>query len=92
MDIQAIQQQGIGVFDSGIGGLTVANAIHTQLPKESIYYFGDTDRIPYGTKPASTVLQYCLEISQFLLEQSAKVIVVACNTATAAALPQLRTT
>lgn len=92
MDIQTIQQQGIGVFDSGIGGLTVANAIHSHLPNESIYYFGDTDRIPYGTKPASTVLQYCLEISQFLLDQSAKVIVIACNTATAAALPQLRTT
>lgn len=90
MDIQTIQQQGIGVFDSGIGGLTVANAIHSQLPNESIYYFGDTDRIPYGTKPASTILQYCLEISQFLLDQSAKAIVVACNTATAAALPQLR--
>lgn len=92
MDIQTIQQQGIGVFDSGIGGLTVANAIHSHLPNESIYYFGDTERIPYGTKPASTILQYCLEISQFLLDQNAKVIVVACNTATAAALPQLRAT
>ncbi len=92
MDIQTIQQQGIGVFDSGIGGLTVANAIHSRLPNESIYYFGDTDRIPYGTKPVSTILQYCLEISQFLLEQGAKIIVVACNTATAAALPQLRAT
>ena len=92
MDIQSIQLQGIGVFDSGIGGLTVANAIHSHLPNESIYYFGDTDRIPYGTKPASIILQYCLEVSQFLLEQSAKVIVVACNTATAAALPQLRAT
>lgn len=92
MDIQSIQLQGIGAFDSGIGGLTVANAIHSRLPNESIYYFGDTDRIPYGTKSASTILQYCLEISQFLLDQSAKVIVVACNTATAAALPQLRAT
>ena len=90
MDIQSIQLQGIGVFDSGIGGLTVANAIHSHLPKETIYYFGDTDRIPYGIKPASIVRQYCLEVSQFLIEQSAKAIVVACNTATAAALPQLR--
>jgi len=92
MDTNHIHQQAIGVFDSGIGGLTVANAIHTHLSKESIYYFGDTNRIPYGTKPASTVLQYCMEISQFLLDQSCKVIVVACNTATAAALPQLRAT
>lgn len=90
MDTKFIQQQAIGVFDSGIGGLTVANAIHTRLPKESICYFGDTHRIPYGTKPASTVLQYCMEISEFLLDQACKVIVVACNTATAAALPQLR--
>ncbi len=92
MYIQAIQQQAIGVFDSGIGGLTVANAIHSRLSNESIYYFGDTDRIPYGTKSSSTILQYCLEISEFLLERSVKTIVVACNTATAAALPQLRAT
>lgn len=92
MDEQSIQQQAIGVFDSGIGGLTVANAIHSRLPYESLYYFGDTDHIPYGTKPASTILQYCMEISQFLLDQACKVIVVACNTASAAALPQLRST
>lgn len=90
MDESSIQPQAIGVFDSGIGGLTVANAIHKRLPNEILHYFGDTEHIPYGTKPAATILQYCMGISQFLLDQSCKVIVVACNTATAAALPQLR--
>ncbi|MEZ5040805.1 MAG: glutamate racemase [Saprospiraceae bacterium] len=87
---QSIQQQAIGVFDSGIGGLTVANAIKTLLPYESIYYFGDTAHIPYGTQSASTIQQYCEDITTFLLQESCKIIVIACNTATAAALPQLR--
>lgn len=86
----SIQQQAIGVFDSGIGGLTVANAIKDLLPYESIYYFGDTSHIPYGTQSASTIQQYCEDITTFLLQESCKIIVIACNTATAAALPQLR--
>ncbi len=90
MDDQSIQSQAIGVFDSGIGGLTVANAILAQLPNESICYFGDTAHIPYGTKQVPTIRQYCEQITTFLLTRSCKAIVVACNTATAAALPHLR--
>lgn len=80
----------IGVFDSGMGGLTVAHAIVDRLPQASLLYFGDTAHIPYGTKSADLVLQYSENISQFLIESGCKVIVVACNTASAAALPQLR--
>lgn len=80
----------IGVFDSGLGGLTVAHAIMRQLPSESLIYFGDTARVPYGPKSPDTVRRYSREISAFLLEQGVKAIVVACNTATAHALPALR--
>jgi glutamate racemase len=80
----------IGVFDSGLGGLTVAHAIMHQLPAESLIYFGDTARVPYGPKSPDTVRRYSREISAFLLEQGVKAIVVACNTATAHALPTLR--
>jgi glutamate racemase len=80
----------IGVFDSGLGGLTVAHAIMRQLPAESLIYFGDTARVPYGPKSPDTVRRYSREISAFLLEQGVKAIVVACNTATAHALPTLR--
>jgi glutamate racemase len=80
----------IGVFDSGLGGLTVAHEIMRQLPSESLIYFGDTARVPYGPKSPDTVRRYSREISAFLLEQGVKAIVVACNTATAHALPTLR--
>ncbi|MDB4882647.1 MAG: Glutamate racemase [Gemmatimonadetes bacterium] len=80
----------IGVFDSGLGGLTVAHAIMRQLPGESLVYFGDTARVPYGPKSPDTVRRYSREITSFLLEQGVKAIVVACNTATAHALPVLR--
>lgn len=80
----------IGVFDSGLGGLTVAHAIMRQLPTESLIYFGDTARVPYGPKSPETVRRYSREISAFLIEQGVKAIVVACNTATAHALPALR--
>ena len=80
----------IGVFDSGLGGLTVAHEIMRQLPAESLIYFGDTARVPYGPKSPDTVRRYSREISAFLLEQGVKAIVVACNTATAHALPTLR--
>ena len=82
----------IGVFDSGLGGLTVAHAIMRQLPHESLVYFGDTARVPYGPKSPETVRRYSLEIATFLLEQGVKAIVVACNTATAHALPMLQET
>jgi len=80
----------IGVFDSGLGGLTVAHAIMRRLPSESLIYFGDTARVPYGPKSPDTVRRYSREIAAFLLDQGVKAIVVACNTATAHALPVLQ--
>lgn len=80
----------IGVFDSGIGGLTVVRELMKQLPHESIIYFGDTARVPYGPKSPDTVLRYSREIVALLREQGVKAIVIACNTATAHALPALR--
>lgn len=80
----------VGVFDSGIGGLTVAHEIMRQLPNESIVYFGDTARVPYGPKSPDAVRRYSQEIAGFLRDQDVKAIVVACNTATAHALPTLR--
>jgi glutamate racemase len=79
----------IGVFDSGIGGLTVVAALRSFLPNESIYYLGDTARVPYGGKSPSTVQRYSREIASLLLEGDAKTIIVACNTASALALPVL---
>ncbi|MDX2184783.1 MAG: glutamate racemase [Gemmatimonadaceae bacterium] len=80
----------IGVFDSGLGGLTVVHALRDRLPHESIVYLGDTARVPYGPKSPETVRRYADEIARWLLAQHVKLIVVACNTATAHALPQLR--
>jgi glutamate racemase len=80
----------IGVFDSGIGGLTVVSELMRQLPDESIIYFGDTARVPYGPKSPDTVRRYSREITHYLQEQGVKAVVVACNTATAHALPTLR--
>ena len=80
----------VGVFDSGIGGLTVARELMRQLPHESIIYFGDTARVPYGPKSPETVRRYSREITSFLQEKGVKAVVVACNTATAHALPELR--
>jgi glutamate racemase len=80
----------IGIFDSGIGGLTVARAIFEQLPGESTVYFGDTARVPYGPKSPETVRRYSLEILRWLLEQRVKVVVIACNTSTAHALETLQ--
>ncbi len=81
----------IGVFDSGIGGLTVVREIRRHLPSEDILYFGDTARVPYGPKSPETVQRYSREIADFLLTRGVKAIVVACNTATAHALPLLET-
>lgn len=80
----------IGVFDSGIGGLTVAKSLFEFLPNENIIYFGDTARLPYGTKSKETVIKYSIEITKFLLHKNVKMIVVACNTASSVALPFLR--
>lgn len=75
----------IGIFDSGIGGLTVASAVHAALPKERIIYFGDTIHLPYGDKSADAIRYYALKISKFLLEQNCKMIIIACNSASSAA-------
>ncbi len=83
------EEKPIGVFDSGIGGLTVVRALRELLPEEAIYYLGDTARVPYGGKSAATVQRYSLEIAGLLLEENCKTIVVACNTASALALPEL---
>jgi glutamate racemase len=80
----------IGVFDSGIGGLTVVRALRDLLPAEDIFYIGDTARTPYGTKGRSTIERYSIEISGLLLAENAKLIVVACNTASALAVPRLQ--
>jgi glutamate racemase len=80
----------IGIFDSGLGGLTVVREVIRQLPHERIIYFGDTARVPYGPKSPDTVRRYSHEISTFLTSQDVKAIVVACNTATAHALPMLQ--
>lgn len=76
----------IGVFDSGAGGLTVVRQIRKLLPNESVLYFGDTGRVPYGPRPQSQVREFSVEISEFLQARGAKAIIIACNTATAAAL------
>src|SRR6201997_4405924 len=77
--------QPIGIFDSGIGGLTVANAIAKVLPNEQLIYFGDTAHLPYGDKSPDSIKYYSIRIAQFLLEQNCKAIVIACNTASALA-------
>ena len=79
----------IGVFDSGIGGLTVVKELFTTVPFEPIVYFGDTARVPYGTKSVETVRRYAQEDAELLLAHDVKMIVVACNTAASVALEQL---
>ena len=80
----------VGVFDSGVGGLTVAREIMRNLPSEKIVYFGDTARVPYGSKSRETIIRYSRQIIRFLQEQQVKAIVVACNTASAFALDAVR--
>src|SRR3989442_8272744 len=84
-----MDERPIGVFDSGIGGLTVVKALRDLLPDEKIFYLGDTARVPYGGKSAITVERYSLEIADMLIEENAKIVVVACNTASSLALPKL---
>ncbi|HPQ81504.1 MAG TPA: glutamate racemase, partial [bacterium] len=84
------REKPVGIFDSGIGGLTVLASVRRRLPAESIVYLGDTARVPYGNKSAETVVRYALECAEFLAERDAKALVVACNTASAYALPELR--
>ena len=82
----------IGVFDSGVGGLTVAREIMRQLPKEKLVYFGDTARVPYGSKSQTTIIRYTKQIVRFLQTKQVKAIVVACNTASAFALEEVAST
>lgn len=83
-------QLAIGVFDSGMGGLTVLRALKEHLPQESFLYLGDTARLPYGTKSPNTVKQYAMQMAKLLVERHIKALVIACNTATTAALPYLQ--
>ena len=84
------KEKPIGVFDSGIGGLTVVKRLSSVLPRENIVYFGDTARVPYGSKSNATVIDYSIQNSTFLLHKNVKAIVVACNTASSIAIPELK--
>ena len=91
LDISKIDSEApVGVFDSGVGGLTVAREIMRQLPNERIVYFGDTARVPYGSKSKNTVVKYSRQIIKFLETKNIKAIVIACNTATALALDDIK--
>ena len=90
MSDRAMSDRPIGVFDSGLGGLTVLRALIDLLPDERVVYFGDTGRFPYGPKPAEEVLAHALEITDVLLDHDVKLLVVACNSAAAAALDTLQ--
>lgn len=84
------RERPIGIFDSGIGGLTVVKRLTSTLPNENLVYFGDTARVPYGSKSNSTVIEYALQDAKFLLTKNVKAIVVACNTASSAAIEVLK--
>lgn len=90
MDIESKKTAPIGVFDSGVGGLTVACEIARQLPNENIVYFGDTARVPYGSKSKDTIIRFSEQIIRFLEKKHVKAIVIACNTASALALEAVR--
>ncbi|HRI04029.1 MAG TPA: glutamate racemase [Pyrinomonadaceae bacterium] len=90
MSNRSISEMPIGIFDSGVGGLTVYRALHDRLPNEHFIYLGDTARVPYGTKSMATVERYAIENSVFLASRGIKMLVVACNTASALALPKIR--
>ena len=85
------KEQAIGIFDSGVGGLTVASAINTILPNENMIYFGDTAHLPYGDKSMESIQYYSKKIASFLLEKNCKVVLIACNTASAHALDAVQT-
>jgi glutamate racemase len=87
-----MQNLPIGIFDSGIGGLTVAHALKEKLPNESIVYFGDTEHLPYGEKSAEALRNYSKKITQFLLEKNCKCIVIACNSASSVAFDVVKKT
>jgi glutamate racemase len=88
-EVAALPERAIGIFDSGVGGLTVLRELRRQLPHEELVYLGDTARVPYGTKSPQTVARYAREAARFLVGQRVKLLVVACNTASAVALDEL---
>jgi glutamate racemase len=88
--LNAPEESPIGIFDSGVGGLTVVQAIHARVPHEHIVYFGDTARVPYGSKSKETITRYALENADFLVKQNIKLLIVACNTASACAIEALQ--
>lgn len=88
-NIEKLASSPIGIFDSGVGGLTVAREIMRQLPQERLVYFGDTARVPYGSKSQTTIIRYTRQIIRFLQSKNVKAIVVACNTASAFALEEV---
>ena len=90
MDVEMKNTAPVGVFDSGVGGLTVAREIMRQLPNENIVYFGDTARVPYGSKSKDNIIRYSRQIINFLKTKNVKAIVIACNTASALALDVVR--
>ena len=90
MGMESRKTAPVGVFDSGVGGLTVAREISPQLPKENIVYFGDTARVPYGSKSQNTIIRFSEQIIRFLKTKQVKAIVIACNTASALALDAVR--
>ena len=88
--MRIINDRPIGIFDSGIGGLTVVKAIIDLLPNEDIVYFGDTARVPYGNKSKETIIKYSIQNTKFLLQHKIKLLVVACNTSSSYAIPMLK--
>lgn len=89
-DLPVAPNAPIGIFDSGVGGLTVLQQLNRQLPNESIIYFGDTARLPYGTRSPAEILQFMREILTWMLQQQVKMVVMACNTSSALALEEVR--
>jgi len=83
-------KKAIGIFDSGVGGLTVYKAIRNAFPEEDLIYFGDTARVPYGPKSENTIIDYSIQNARFLLQRNIKILIVACNTSSSVAIPQLR--
>ena len=84
------KEKPIGVFDSGIGGLSVVKRIASSFPEKNIIYFGDTARVPYGSKSNATVIEYSIQDAKFLMKKNVKAIVVACNTASSVAIKELK--
>ena len=88
--MRSLRKQPVGVFDSGVGGLTVLRELHKHLPQESIIYFADTDRLPYGHRSGEEITQFVREILHWMGNQGAKMVIMACNTSSALALETVR--